>query len=174
MTGNAYQKVTLPNPLTAWSSGKANYFLKPSAVARLQNLLHFTQIRFKCSKPTSRKSIDLATATNGLGAKAVKFFTGKMPKGKFPKACGSFVIFPEDHSVLSKKCSQWGNISGQFKTGTWGCDTCDKKGKERRTVRHLFFVAYKNHFQLNGGRWECDDYNTGTPKADDYWKMYVR
>ena len=172
MTGNAYNKVTLPNPLTAWSSGKPNYFLKASALARLHNLLHFAQIRFKCSKPTSRKSVDLATSTNGLGAEVVKFFTGKMPKGKFPKACGSFVILPEDHSVLSKKCSQWGYIAGKgYKTGTWGHDNRDK---EIRMMNHLFFVKAKAHFQVIQGRWECDDNNPGTPKDDDYWKIYVR
>ena len=171
MTGNAYNKVSLPNPYTAWSSGKANYVLNTSAVAALHNLLNFSQIRFKCSKPTSRKSIDLATATNELGTKVVKFFTGRMANGKFPKACGSFATLPEDHSVLSKNCSQWGYISGKFKTGTWGYDHTNK---EERMVKHPFFIEKKAHFQVNQRRWECDDYEPGTPKADDYWKIYVR
>ena len=170
MSGNAYHKVTLPNPLTAWSSGKANYFLKTSAVAKLHNLLQFTQIRFKCSKPASKKSVDLATSTNNSGAKVVEFFTGKMPKGKFAKACGSFVTLPEDHSLLSKKCSQWGYVSGAYKTGTWGAGG---RGIEIRMVDHPFFIQSMAHFQVNHRRWECDDY-TGTPKVDDYWKIYVR
>ena len=175
VTGNAYKKVAVPNPLTAWSNGKANYFLKTSAVARLHNLLQFTQIRFKCSAPTSNKSVDLATATNGLGAKVVEFVTGKMANGKFPKACGSFVTLPEDHSLLSKKCSQWGFVSGKYKTGTWSHDIGNGFifNKEKRMVDHLFFIRAEAHFQVAHGRWECDNYSA-TPKADDYWEVYVR
>ena len=160
----------VPNPLIAWINADSDYFLKTSAVAKLQHLLKFSQIRFKCAKPATRKKIDLTTAKNNLGIQAVKYFTGQT--GSFPKACHSFDVLPDDNSGLSKECSNWGRMAGKYYTGTWSHDPVHG-GFESRVSYCVFFTRSAKHFNLEPNRWECDDFLVA-PKAEDYWKLFVR
>ena len=172
VTGNVYNKINLPSPLTSWLAMDKNYFLKTSAVGRLRSLLKFKQIRFKCSKPSSGKQLDLASSKNTLGSQVVRYFTGEMAVGTFPKACGSFDVLPSDDSTLSQICSQWGRVSGSYLKGTWGHDGI---AMETRLINHPLFRQYHNHFLLAQTRWECDDVAVNVkPKSEDYWKLFVR
>ena len=144
-----------------------NLYLHTTAMGTLKKFLNFTQIRFKCSKPNSGKSVDLASSRNSSGAQVVKFFTRETTT--FPQACGSFDVFPDDKSDLSKTCSQWGLVDGTYATGTWGHPTT----YENRLITAPFFTRSSKHFSLHWNRWECDDY-TDVKAPDDEWEIFVR
>jgi len=139
--------------------------LTTSALASLQNHVHFDQLRFFCHKKVPGRTMHIATKNNIAGEKVVRFLTAR--SDPFPAACGSFDKMTDDNSFLSQQCSKWGS------SGKWSHSSIPKQD---RLFNHLAYVAYKRHYFVQftkGGRWECDDFR-GTLSVGDTWKIFVR
>ena len=122
----------------------------------------FTHLRFECEKPQTGRKIHLA-ATSGP---ALDFFTART--NTFPSAVGSFVVYPDDTSLVSPQPNNWG-YNGGYYTNTWGHGGGSAPD---RLWNHAMFVRVETHWLLSGTRYECDDYNVGT--YNGYWYIWVR
>ena len=143
-----------------------NMVLATTALNELRTHLSFTQLRFHCSKQTTR-TFHVTTVTNSTGEAVVQYFSRHTDV--MPYACGSFARLKGDNSVLAGDCAKWGKDNGVYHVGRWGHEGMLEFDK------HPAFIRYYHHWTTSPdwNRWECDDYaNTASP--GDFWKIYVR
>ncbi len=165
------QAWSLANDIKKISEYSSNSLgLSTSALASLQNHIHFDQVRFFCHKKIPGRTFHIATKNNTVGKAVVRYLTGRIDP--FPTACGSYDKMADDNALMSQQCSQWVN-DGAHRLNKWSHKNILKA---ERLYNHLAFVAYSNHWIVpftKGGRWECDDYQ-GTISVGDTWKIFVR
>ncbi|KAL9969848.1 hypothetical protein ACROYT_G022116 [Oculina patagonica] len=142
--------------------------LTKSAMRELKTHLHFTRLRFHCSKQKGR-TFHVVTAANSTGEAVVQYISGMTDVQ--PDACGSFVRMKNDNSKLAGVCSQWGPGG----TGKWGRHAAG----ESRLYNHPVYVPNSYHWLMTRPdsdlwpRWECDDFRVGV-SSGDFWKVFVR
>ena len=136
--------------------------VRSDSLSDYRDAIGFTHLRFECEKPQTGRKIHLA-ATSGA---ALDFFTART--NTFPPAAGSFVVYPDDTSLVSPQPNNWGYNSSYY-TNTWGHGGVSAPD---RLWNHAMFVRVETHWLLSGTRYECDDYNVGT--YNGYWYIWVR
>ncbi|XP_048575962.1 uncharacterized protein LOC116601186 [Nematostella vectensis] len=67
-----------------------NVLVARRALVKLQSLIAFTQLRWRCRKQSVGRTIDIMTANNSAGANALDHFLDRVT---FPDAWGSFVRY---------------------------------------------------------------------------------
>ena len=137
--------------------------LSPSAMKQLRERLHFTQMRFHCSKPSTQRTFHVLTVANSSGEAVVSFFC--LQTNVFPKACGSYKKLDGDDSYLASNCSMWGRENSIYYVGKWGHDG------ETSLSNFPAFIRYHHHWATSGSRFECDDYRASPIGT---WKIFVR
>ena len=159
-----------PVSLTAETTfrGIKNYhsnrmILSPDAMKQLKERLHFTQMRFHCSKPSTQRTFHVLTVANSSGEAVVSFFC--LQTNIFPEACGSYKKLDEDNSYLASNCSMWGIENGSYYVGKWGHEG------ETRLSKFPAFIRYIHHWATADSRFECDD---SGPSQIGSWKIFVR
>ena len=142
-----------------------NQFLKRNGFNQLKIDMGFTQIRFYCYKKKRGRVFHIMTNKNTKGANAVRFFTDS---DTMPAACGSFTRLPDDNSVLSQNCANWGHPT----TNRWGHE--NNRNDKRLYTRPILW-AYKRYFALAGTKPSCDDgTNDLGMSLGDIWEFFVR
>ncbi|XP_078348817.1 uncharacterized protein LOC144633816 isoform X1 [Oculina patagonica] len=168
---------TPPSSWTAETSyrGISNYDnnrtgITKSAMNELRTHLHFTQMRFHCSKQQGR-TFHVTTVANSTGEAVVQYFSGQTDE--MPDSCNSFKKMDDDTSNLAMQCDRWGNVNNVHFVGKWG--HYGKNGEDRM-YNYAAFVAYKYHWVIVNGGWLCDDGGSSVVPLSpgDYWKIYVR
>ncbi len=166
--GQAWSPTNDFKDITEYSSNSLG--LTTSALASLQNHVHFDQLRFFCHKKVPGRTIDIATKNNVPGKSVVRYLSAR--SDILPAACGSFDKLTDDNSYLSQQCSKWG-YDGKYEVNKW---SHIHTPKQNRLFDHLAFVGSKYHYLVQfskGSRWECDDFHD-TLSVGDTWKIFVR
>ena len=134
------------------------------ALFQLKKFTNFTQLRWYCRKKD--KSFHIMTAQNSSGEAVVKFFVED--RSTYPKACGSFIRFPDDNSFLASNCLNWGGNATHANQNEWGNRGNIMHG--RRVYRPVWTTKYK--LQMFNSL-KCDD-NGGSLSIGDEFSLYVR
>jgi len=141
-------------------------FLTKRAMNQLRKRLHFTQMRFHCSKQRGR-TFHIATAANSKGEAVVQYLSGQTDVQ--PASCGSFVIMNDDNSRLARVCQRWGYEKGSYYVSKWGHER-----DQTRLYEYPAFTRSAYHWTVGvSGRWECDDHIVRV-SSGDFWKVFVR
>ncbi|XP_068722089.1 uncharacterized protein [Montipora capricornis] len=163
-------KVPSNNSYRGIASGQM--VLSKTAMAQLQAILPFTQLRFHCRKQKGR-TFHVSTAANSSGEAVVNYFAGQTDVQ--PSACLSFVRMKDDNSKLAQVCNKWGLEGPWYEVGKWGHNRI-----EDRLYDYPAFASGTSHWLIHGSYQLCDDLHTGnsgylalTP-GDDFWKIFVR
>ena len=154
--------------------GVSNYrsnkmVLMTSAMKELRTHMHFTQLRFHCSKQQGR-TFHVTTAANSTGEAVVQYFSGQTKVQ--PYSCSSFYRMEDDNSKLAERCDKWG-YDGSVYVGKWG--HVDFKGHNRLYNRAIVIASGIRMLFVNGV-WLCDDEQRdfSALSSGDFWKIYVR
>lgn len=149
------------------------------AMTELYDKMGFDQIHFYCRKKSVGRVISLVTKNDTAGHEVVRFFTDKkFAKTTFPGACGSYEVLPEDTSILSQNCTEWGDNGDQ-----WAAET--SKGQYRlckspisaRSGKHVFGFYTNDFDDLKNGNISyisCDDAMFSPSTPGDVIQISVR
>ncbi|KAK3747292.1 hypothetical protein QZH41_010826 [Actinostola sp. cb2023] len=152
------------------------------AMLDIHRKITFKQINFYCHKKSVGKVVSIVTKNNTAGQQVVRFFTDDaFALATFPDACGSFDRLPDDTSILTQNCADWGQDSaGKAQANKWGRYSYNKYG---RLVSYPFVLESSptstRGFGCHGDspkRCYCDD-NFDSPQpynAQDIWRISVR
>ena len=90
-----------------------------------------------------------------------------------PRACGSFVAFPDDNSFLASNCAKWGNDGSSGECNKWGY--FKHKGIFRIYNNPILWEG-KHYVNLKTSVLACDDLITAPLPLSkgDKWQLFVR
>lgn len=141
------------------------------AILQLKQLIGFRQMRYFCRKGSTGRTFHIITKNDPRGEKAVRYLT-EDPLVQ-PRACGSFVVLPDDNSFLGANCAKWGNNRTSTECDKWG--SYKNKGAFRVYNDPIFWEG-KHHINLKTSILACDDsYTNLAPLSQgDTWQLFVR
>ena len=138
-------------------------YLTDVALRQLQLKIGFKQLRYRCHKQSVGRIFHIMTKNNSEGYRVIHHF---IVEPTWPPACGSFVILPDDNSILSQHCSQWGD---QRLKNHWG-----------RMLNTLALRMYSRpafmpgQYDIGFGPYfMCDSVDT-LLNTGDFWEFSVR
>lgn len=133
-----------------------NFLLTGEGLRELQSIIHFTQIRLYCYKPSVGSTVHIFTRDDSLGRSVVNFLTGISDSR--PRSCGSYQRFSDDDSEIAKSCHDWDQ------------EKWDGGILRNDRMHRPMFIGYEYHFDVADF---CDDcYPGSTPIGT--WEFYVR
>ena len=132
--------------------------------------MHFTQLRFYCSKQQGR-TCHVITAANVTGEAVVQYFSGQTEVQ--PYSCNSFYRMEDDNSKLAAQCDKWGYEGSASYVGKWG--HASVKGETRMYIGGIR-VPYLRFWAFSNKARNCDDGKNdfSALSPGDFWKIYVR
>ncbi|XP_031572538.1 uncharacterized protein LOC116306591 [Actinia tenebrosa] len=143
-----------------------------TAMLDIKNKMGFNQIHFYCRKVSVGRVVSIMTRNNTAGQAVVSFFTNPDVASVRPAACGSFDILPDDTSILSGKCSEWGDTPAN----EWGASCCMGSMRLPAMACHTsrshgfeFVVYYSCDNKVPDG-----SSNAVPPDVNDTWRISVR
>lgn len=141
------------------------------AIRQLKQLINFTQIRYFCHKKSTGRTFHIMTKNDPHGKRAVKYLI-EDPSVQ-PRACGSFVAFPDDNSFLATNCAKWGNDGSSGECNKWGY--FKHKGIFRIYNDPILWEG-KHYVNLKTSVLACDDLITAPLPLSkgDKWQLFVR
>ncbi|XP_031572505.1 uncharacterized protein LOC116306571 [Actinia tenebrosa] len=143
-----------------------------AAMLDIKDKMGFHQIHFYCHKKSVGRVVSIMTKKNNAGQAVISFFTEPGVASVRPAACGSFDRLPDDTSILSKKCSEWGDTSND----EWGTSCCMGPYRMANMVCH---TSRKHGFEFED-YYSCDNEvpddtsNAVPPDVNDTWQISVR
>ena len=129
--------------------------------------MHFTQLRFYCSKQRGR-TFHVITAANSTGEAVVQYFSGQTDV--LPYSCNSFYRMEDDNSKLAAQCDKWGYDGSKF-VGKWGHSSF--KRQERLYLGPVRIPTLR-FWYFSNAKWLCDEDDVPGLLPGGVWKIYVR
>ena len=151
-----------------------NQLVPVTVFNQLRQDMGFSQIRFYCYKKLVDRTIHIMTKGSLEGEMVIRYFTNSTER---PASCGSFTVLPDDTSIASQQCSQWGFDSDWGKDQKWGTER--NKGENRLHIETVIARLGSKHafntvptFSLL----HCDDHwdDSIQHSAGDTWLIFVR
>ena len=120
-----------------------NQLVPVTVLNQLRQDMGFNQMRFYCHKKLVSRTVHIMTKGSLEGEMVIRYFTNSTER---PVSCGSFTVLPDDISIASQQCSQWGIDSQGSMDQKWGTDR--NKGENRLNIEPVFARLGSKHILI--------------------------